>query len=145
MTDYCTQQDLIDRFGEEEILALSDLDRTGSIDETRVTRAIADATATINGYLAGRYALPLTSIPQMLGLIACDIARYRLMGVRPTDEAKGRHSDALAWLTKVGTGAFSLGLDSENGSPQTTGRAAIRQGSGVFTNGALDGFSGFRE
>lgn len=46
-----TTQDLIDRFGETEIINLSDHDSYKQINETVLTRAINDATALIESYL----------------------------------------------------------------------------------------------
>ncbi|HBY38461.1 MAG TPA: DUF1320 domain-containing protein, partial [Alteromonas sp.] len=74
--NYCTTNDLIDRFGESELIALSDRDNTGSVDAQVVSAAIADASALIDGYLGGRYALPLSVIPSVLPKLCGDIARF---------------------------------------------------------------------
>lgn len=51
---YATQQNLVDRFGQVELVQLTDLENTGALNTTRLAAALADASATIDGYLAGR-------------------------------------------------------------------------------------------
>ena len=53
--NYCSQNDLTKRFGIDEIVGLTDDAGIGTIDVAQVTQAIGDASATIDGYLAGRY------------------------------------------------------------------------------------------
>jgi phage gp36-like protein len=139
MAPYCTQDDLVARFGAAEILALSDLEGSGSIDAARVTQMIADASATIDGYLGGRYQLPLTDTPEMLNTIAANMARYNLMGTRPTDEAADRNKNALAWLDKVAKGVYSLGVDGAGNTPAPE-KAVIKHGRSTFDDRKLAGF-----
>ena len=55
---YALQQDLIDRFGESELIQLTD--RTNvpptDVDDVVVGRALADADGTIDGYIGKKYA-----------------------------------------------------------------------------------------
>ena len=55
---YCTTDNLIDRYGADELLRLTDRDNNGFIDEQAVSAAIEDASDLIDGYLGGRYTLP---------------------------------------------------------------------------------------
>src|SRR5574341_1516172 len=102
---YAVKQDMIDRFGDVELKQLTD--RTGAIDtidDTVLGKALADADAEINGYLAGRYTLPLASTPLILVGMACDIARFRLYKPQATEEVRQRYEDAIKYLTKVAEG-----------------------------------------
>ena len=56
--------------------------------------------------------MPLATVPELLNVIACDVARYRLMGERPIESVRKRYEDGIAWLGAVASGRFSLGLDS---------------------------------
>lgn len=105
---YCTQSDLVTRFGEAEIRQLSDHGGTGEIDSEVVAQAIADATAEINGYLAGRYALPLGETPELLRLYACDIARYRLFEDGAYEQVVERYNNALRFLRDIAAGRMQL-------------------------------------
>jgi len=113
---YCTQADLIDRYGESEIRELTDREGLGEIDPVVVERAIADAGGEIDGYLAaGGYALPLATTPAILAAYACDIARYRLYGNAPPDATEGpgrRYADAVRFLREVSRGVVRLGFSA---------------------------------
>lgn len=113
-TRYAALADMVARFGRETMVQLTDTSevRTGAIDATVASQALADADATIDGYIGGRYALPLANVPELLKVIACDIARYRLMGERPIEAVRKRFEDACAWLAAVASGKYSLGLDT---------------------------------
>lgn len=115
--NYCTQQDLVTRFGEAEIRQLSDHGGTGEINTEVVAQAIADATAEIDGYLAGRYALPLANIPELLRLYACDIARYRLFEDGAYEQVVDRYNNALRFLRDVAAGRMQLFSSSEGARP----------------------------
>ena len=108
--NYCTTNDLIDRFGESELIALSDRDNTGSVDAQVVSAAIADASALIDGYLGGRYALPLSVIPSVLPKLCGDIARFNLYDNAVPDVVQKRYDAAINFLKSVGKGEVRLGL-----------------------------------
>jgi phage gp36-like protein len=133
---YATQQDLIERFGLDEITQISDETGAGAIDAGRIAQALADSGAKIDSYIGARYTLPLSSIPAGLNQLACDIARY-LLARLPTDEMRRRYDDALRWLTKVATGEFGLGIDNAGATPAEFGGAAIRADRRVFDRETL--------
>jgi phage gp36-like protein len=108
---YAVAQDMIDRFGQEELVELTDRANTGAIDMTVLARALADADAEINSYLSSRYALPLASVPAELVPKACDLARYFLYDTRVNERVKDRHDDVIKWLQALAKGLVSLGLD----------------------------------
>lgn len=135
MALYITQDDLIARFGAQQLLELSDRESAGQIDAARVAQAIADTCARIDGYLASRYPLPLATVPQAIPPLASDICRY-ILAERPTDEMRKRYDDALAWFAKVAEGKFGLGLDQTSqpvpeapvGGPQFVARNKTHMG-----------------
>ena len=105
---YATLQDLVDRFGYEQLAQLSDRDAGAVIDEVVVGRALADADAEIDGYLAALYALPLTAVPALLVRMACDLARYRLFGDRVTEQVRQLYTDAVRDLKAIAGGAIKI-------------------------------------
>lgn len=111
---YATAQDLESRLGGvDELAALADRNGDGLADAALVARALADADAEIDSYLAGRYALPLAVVPPVLSRLACDVAVYRLAseaGSGLTEERRTRYEDAVAWLRRAADGQVSLGL-----------------------------------
>lgn len=111
---YATEQDMIDRFGEPELIQLTDIGpvATGAIDTSVLGRALEDADAEINGYLEARYPLPLASTPRLVVGVASDIARYRLYRDVVPEIVERRYADARKILENVSRGVVSLGLDA---------------------------------
>lgn len=105
---YATQADLETRFGSKELAKLTDRTAGSVINAAVVDRALVDAAAEIDGYLAVRYQLPLASVPVALAQLACDIARYNLWGERATEAIKGRYDDAVRRLKAIAGGSFKL-------------------------------------
>lgn len=111
---YATRQDMIDRFGSDELMQLTDRANLGVIDDTTLNSSLADADAEINTYLVGRYTLPLTSVSPILTRFAADIARYQLYDTRASDQVLQRYKDAIAFFKQIATGNASLGMDVVN-------------------------------
>jgi phage gp36-like protein len=132
---YAVQQDLIDRFGQSEILELTDRANTGSIDATVVARALGDADALINSYIAAQIVLPLTSVPTNLVRLAADVARFYLSDDRPTDAVKAAYKNAVDYLRDVASGRATLGVDAASQPPPRTGGVQIVAANRVFTLG----------
>lgn len=139
---YATQQDMIDRFGEREVRILTDRDNQGLIDATVLTYALTQADAEIDGYLQGRYALPLAVVPTLLVGIACDVARYRLAGtdIRETDPIRMRYKDATKLLTSISKGELNLGLSAGGEAAPEAGAVRVVEGTRVFTPDTLSDY-----
>jgi phage gp36-like protein len=115
---YATQQNMIDRYGQQELIELTDRANIGVIDATVLANVLADADAEINTYLNSRYTLPLPTVPPSLTKFACDIARYQLYDTRASEQVLQRYKDAIAFFKMLATGAISLGLNSALTAPQ---------------------------
>jgi phage gp36-like protein len=123
---YATQQDLIDRIGEDELIQLTDRNNTNSINSSVVGRALADADAEINSYVVARYALPLPEVPAILVRLACDIAHYQLSGNRVGEAVRTRYEDAVKYLKSLSKGEAQLGVASgEPAAPTDAGIAYV--------------------
>jgi phage gp36-like protein len=135
---YAAQADLEARFGADELTQLTDRVGAGVPDAGIVARALADADAEIDGYLASRYALPLATVPPVLNRIACDIARYRLWEDRASEEVRRRYEDARRTLESLAKGVMSLGLPEASAAPALAGlslgnpRVMSRDGTGGY-------------
>jgi len=121
---YCTLQNMIDRYGEDELLSLSDRHQVGAIDTDVIDRAIADAAGEIDGYLDGRYRLPVNPVPKVLERIACDVARYYLYDDQVSEQVQKRYDDAVAFLKSVAKGDITLGIDAVGAKPATGSNGA---------------------
>ena len=116
---YATLQDLIDRFGEDELIRTSDLAEppVGAIDAAVVAGALADADDLIDSYVAKAHTLPLQQIPRRLVKVACDIARYNLHKDMPTETVENNYKDAVAFLRDVARSVVDLDAGGEEPSP----------------------------
>ena len=137
-----SQQNMVDRFGERELIALTDRDNTGVIDAAVLTAALDSAESEINAYLAPRYALPFISAPVIVRDFTCDVARYRLCGaeVTETEEVRNRYRDAIKFFEKVNKGEISLGMNLANQEQATTGAVAVKVNARVFNANNLSDY-----
>lgn len=134
---YSSQDDLITRFGEKELIQLTD--RTGSkaLDPDVVARALADADALIDGYLASKYLLPLDNVPTVISRLAGDIARYYLYEDRVTDAVKQRFIDAIQYLKDVANGVQALSPSDAGEQPAEPAGIAVKAATRVFSQDTL--------
>lgn len=114
---YCTQQDLIDRGLERELIERTDGNATGMIDDTVLDKAINDASATIDGELS-TFTRPITPTTPRLIKIACDITRYYLYGDRDVPPyVQTAYDDAMSFLIRANKGNADFGVDSAGAEP----------------------------
>ena len=121
---YATVADLIDRFGEAEMIGLTDPDNT-AVQSARAQRKLDDAHALANGYVGMAYRLPLAGCakpapqpgnpqaveyvaPPLLTRLVCDIARYYLYDDKCTDEVLKRYEQAKQELLHISQGKATL-------------------------------------
>lgn len=119
-TAYATVDDLVSRYGESEIIELTDRDHQGAIDAAIAGQALDDANAEVDSYLATRYPVPPDPVPTLLARVACDIARYRLYDDAAPEEVRKRYDDAARILARLASGEISIGpAQSTPTHPQT--------------------------
>ena len=114
----------------------------GAIVDTVLNQAVDDASATIDGYLGGRYDLPLQVVPRVLTRTACDLSRYYLYDEQLGEEhqAAKRYAEAISYLEKVGRGVLQLGVDRNNHRPETNNIATMTSAGSVFSRQNGKGF-----
>ncbi len=107
---YCTLADLIERYGERQLIALTDRGdfATNAIDEPTVERAIADTAAVIDGYVATRYALPIDPVQPLLRDLALAIAIWKLHTAAPDPKVEADYKEALRQLSQIAQGLVRL-------------------------------------
>ncbi len=109
---YCTAEDLTERLSNDELIQLTDDAGTGVVNQDIVSRAISAAQDTIDGYLRGRYTVPLVSVPGLIKNIAADLTAYKLFKRRNqlvVNEAKElMYKKAVAQLKDIQAGVILL-------------------------------------
>lgn len=122
---YASTAELLERYPAQEILELTDREGTGDIDEARVERALADASAAIDDALrAGGYPLPLPRVPASVVEHACLLARCRLYDVTMPEHVRATCTDGHGWLDRVASRRLVLDVGIEAAS---VGAAAARR------------------
>lgn len=133
---YATQTDLVEHFGDDELIELTDRDTppAGVINASVLAHAQAAADSEIDGYIAMRHALPLASVPPRLTHLACDITRYHLYTHAAPELVEKRYLAAVAFLRLVADGRATLGLPEQSGSAGM-GMVEISTGRQLFARG----------
>jgi phage gp36-like protein len=142
MAQYASTQDLRDRYPERDLAQLTDPDGL-VVDEVRLSRALADASDEIDGYLQGRYRLPLAEAPRVLKLVACDVAMYRLLVLRPLgdiEDARKRYEDSQRFLRSVAEGKVQMGLAESGAAAQEGSGPEVVSGRKRFGADSMQGF-----
>lgn len=142
---YCTQQDLVDRYGTTKLVQLTDkVNRPASaIDPVTVAKAITDAGSLIDSYLGKRYRLPLTvAAPDVLVTYACQIAWFLLNGEAAGKDSPARmaYVDAVKWLERVSSGLVVIEGAGETVAPAGGGQIKTQGPERIFTRDRLSGF-----
>lgn len=109
---YVTAEAMIAKFGENEIIDLtSSSDLSLEINYEKLQFALDAANSEIDGYLAGRYTLPLKEIPPFLVSLGCDIAHFHASvgETLETGRTKTRYEIAVKNLINISKGLVSLG------------------------------------
>lgn len=136
---YAVRQDLVDRFEERELIQATDRadPPAGVIDDTVLNRAIDDAEAEINGYLAAKYALPFADVPVVLKRWTCDIAWYFLLKDHAGDQVTKRYESIVKSLRMVNEGELTLGSAASGSEAQAQGGAKVSAPARVFDDESL--------
>jgi phage gp36-like protein len=138
---YSAQTDITEALDEAELIELTDDEGMGTVDESVVTRAIADADATIDAYCQAKYTVPLTSTPDKIRQISVDIAVYNLYSRRLSvpEHRTARYKEALRFLEKITEGKISLGA-AEPAAEATGHEANVDYSTRIFTRSKMTGF-----
>ncbi len=124
---YATRDDLTELFGDAEVVQ-----RERALPPGAIERALSDAGQDIDGYLAGRYSVPVAPVPATLVRLACDMARYRLLGESSGEDARNRYKDAIATLRDIGAGRRRLAEMDPVGAASEAATVEIVSASRVF-------------
>lgn len=138
---YATAQDMLDRLGTPKLVQLTDINvpMTGTVNATVLSRALEDASGEIDGYLAGRMALPLANPPAVLKLHCCTIAHFRLMGSAADEALTAAYKAATDYLRAVAKGDIALTAPADAPALAGLGPVLFDAGSKVMGREQADG------
>jgi len=145
---YATPTDLVARFGETEIVNLTDAENIppSVINVARLEVKLSDAQSFVDGYVGQVYRLPLTGCvkfgtggtvehvpPPVLTRLTCDLARYYLYDdLAPENEVYRRYQAAVKELEAIALGKAQLACPW-GGSPGQSLVADAQAGDDVQT------------
>lgn len=141
---YATLQDLIDRYGEVEITQLTDRAEppAGTYSASVAGKALDDASADIDWYLALRYTLPVTDPAALAALksLCCPLARVRLYRDGPPDRVKDDAANAVKILHDLASGMARLPIDGGDEDAAPAAKPAVAGPGLVMTRDNLSGW-----
>lgn len=139
---YCTQAQLEDRYGSKMLQDLTDrfVPKLGVIDADVVNRALADADAEIDGYLAVRYALPLPATPPLVTDIALRVSIYKLHAKVMQDKIKEDYELARADLMRISKGDIVLQVAGVQPAAGSAAEVRVTDTDRTMTVGNMTGF-----
>lgn len=113
--------------------------------EPLIVAAIEDAGAEIDGYLGGRYPVPLDPVPKVIRKFCKDMAVYNLISRSGLDEQAEeknfltRYNGAVKFLLLVAEGRVSLGPGQEGDSEPPLAGYSLHAEERIFSRHRLEG------
>jgi phage gp36-like protein len=140
---YCTESDLVARFGKAELASVTDKVAAASSVPQVIADACDEASSQIDSYLGALYTTPIAEAyrPPVLKQWARDLARLNLWGDRAPEGSvvRSNANAALRALRDIANGNAVL-PGSENLTAATNGSGiAVLSDGRVFTNEVLAG------
>lgn len=123
--DYCTSDDIEIQIGKNSLVQLTNDDNTQqTVDSVVVEEALIYSSTLIDGYLRGKYNLPLNTRFPLLRVIAIDICIYRLYSRRiytdMPETISENYKNAIRTLEQLKKGVITLET-SESTEVKTSG------------------------
>ena len=140
---YATLADLRMTMSERTLIALSNDDGAANkINQPVIEAALAAAKEVADGYLRGRYVLPLSSTPTIIRDISIALARHWLYARRADgkdlpDAVTRTYKAALEMLREIQNGKMTLGILSGKDAPEP-GRVRVRAKAATFPKKLMD-------
>lgn len=128
---YATVRDMIERFGQTEMVRLTtpaDQDMDGIVMPTAEAK-LDDASAQIDSYVGKRYRVPMDIPPQVIVRACCILARYDLATGEqrePTEQMGVQRKETIAWLRDIADGKVVLELDEVAPSDESYAQVSMR-------------------
>ena len=120
---YCTRADIGNAIPEMTLLQLSNDDPAASLpNESVIEEGVRQAEELVDGYLRGRYNLPLDPVPTVLRDAVVYLARHWLYQRRPEgalpDAVKDSRKDTINLLVSIRDGVVTLGMPTGQAAPE---------------------------
>lgn len=139
---YISQEQLENRYGAQTVAKLTDraVPSTGLLDAGVLAQVLADTDAMIDGFLQGRYDLPLAAVPALLTDLAAPIAFYKLHRQSAPDKVRQDYEDARRDLSAIALGTIRLSVAGAEPTATSSGGVRTNSPERPFTVDSMKGF-----
>jgi len=114
---YCSSSDIESYVSTPTLIQLTNDEGGDVINDTVTQEAIIYASTLIDGYLRGRYTLPLDTQFPLLKILCIDISVYRLYSRRMRDDMpeviENAYKNAISTLRDIQKGVVSLQAEND--------------------------------
>ncbi|CAI8989060.1 gp436 family protein [Pseudomonas chlororaphis] len=144
MMRYCTRADIGNAIPEMTLVQLSNDDPAAmSPNENVIEDGVRQAEELVDGYLRGRYNLPLDPVPTVLRDAVVYLARHWLYQRRPEgalpDAVKDSRKDTIKLLESIRDGVVTLGMPGGQAAPEP-GEIRVRARRQQFSGDLWEGY-----
>jgi len=119
---YCNIDDIKQQVTETTLIEITDDNLAGEVNTAIIDEAIIYSESLIDGYLRGRYSLPLSIIPMLIKLLAIDLSIFRLYSRRfhadMPDSINDKYKNSVKLLEQIQKGIVSLGIETIGTTPE---------------------------
>lgn len=141
---YCTRADLGNAIPELTLIQLSNDDPSAEQpNEVVIEDGVRQAEELVDGYLRGRYNLPLDPVPTVLRDAVVYLARHWLYQRRPEgvlpDAVKDSRKDTIKLLESIRDGVVTLGMPTGQAAPEP-GEVRVRSRRQQFDDTLWEGY-----
>lgn len=118
---YCSLDDIKQQVSEITLIEITDDNQTNEINTAIIDEAILYSETLIDGYLRGRYTLPLTTTV-LIKILAADLTVFRLYSRRfhtdMPDSINDKYKNSIKLLEQIQKGVVSLGIETAGTPPK---------------------------
>ena len=120
-------------------------DRRNALSSWRISISHLTTDAEIDGYLAKRYAVPLSPAPKVINKFSKDIAVYNLfsrIGIDESTDQKtylNRYNAAIKFFELVADGKVSIGTEADDPASAAATGFSAKSNTRLFTRGSMRG------
>ena len=141
---YCNRTDIGNSIPELTLLQLSNDDPAAEQpNESVIEDGVRQAEELVDGYLRGRYVLPLNPVPTVLRDAVVYLTRHWLYQRRPEgivpDAVKDSRKDTIKLLESIRDGVVTLGMPTGQAAPEP-GEMRVRSRRKQFTDDTWKGY-----
>ena len=142
---YCSVSDIYDELQRDTLIyCLYDEPNPSDVSDldSRVQKVIDKVSGKIDGFLEGRYTLPLPFESSLLKVIAIDLVKYQILSKRGLDDKDAeiieQKKDAMRLLEKIAEGKLTL-EPSKVPAPEVNNDIEIESSPRIFSRDKLRG------